>query len=403
MAILTFKDLAFDEADDKIEITFLRLFHCFVHKSQLEKIGKFRIKEHSIEFSKSVDAEQKFSNLLNVAFEDLKNKINGKRAVYVHKHSGIPLIGHIAFGLIDRNTNIIELRPISTCNLNCIYCSVDAEKRQIEFIVEKDYLVDEFRKIVDFKRINNIEAHINAQGEPLLYADIVDLVRDLRAIKHVGVISMDTNGTMLTEKLADELVDAGLTRFNISLNALNPEVCGKIAGVKEYNLNGMLDICRHISKKADLILAPVWLKGINDDEISKIIEFAKTLQNKKHKIILGIQNFLYYKFGKNPVKEQSWDKFRKFLSELEEKYKVRLILDFKKDFDIVETNPLPKMFKKGQVLNAKVILPGQLNNEFIAVAYDRIISVFGKAKIGRTHKVRITRTKHNIFSASIIQ
>jgi uncharacterized Fe-S cluster-containing radical SAM superfamily enzyme len=38
----------------------------------------------------------------------------------------IPLVGHIAFGVIDRGTNIIQVRPTSLCNLNCIFCSVDA-------------------------------------------------------------------------------------------------------------------------------------------------------------------------------------------------------------------------------------------------------------------------------------
>ncbi len=40
--------------------------------------------------------------------------------------SEIPLIGTIMFGLIDRGTNLIQVRPTSLCNLNCPYCSVDS-------------------------------------------------------------------------------------------------------------------------------------------------------------------------------------------------------------------------------------------------------------------------------------
>ena len=66
------------------------------------------------------------------------------------------------------------------------------------------------------------------------------------------------------------------------------------------------------------------------------------------------------------------------------------------------SKPLPKPFKKGQVINAKVILTGQLKNEFIAAADNRTISVFGKAKLGKTHKIKIIRAKHNIFTAKVI-
>ena len=396
---MKFKDLSFAEQEDKIEVVFLRLFHFFLDKSRLEKIGDYKIKKNSIEFINAQRAEQKFNALLDIGFQNMKNRINGKKAVYIHQNSGIPLIGNMAFGLIDRNTNIIEIRPISTCNLGCIYCSVDPEKRAVEFVVEKDYLVKELKKLIDFKAIDNIEAHINAQGEPLLYADIAELVNDISKIKQVKQISIDTNATLLTKKLADKLVDAGMTRFNISINAFNQELCWKIAGTKAYNLGKVIDIIKQISKKADIILAPIWLKGINDNEISKIIEFGKKLQKSTtHRIIFGVQNFLYYRLGKNPVKEQPWNKFKKFLSELEKKHKIRLILDFKKDFKVVPSKLLPKPFKKGQVIDAEIILPGQLRNEHIAVAGNRTISVFGKAKYGKT-RLKIIRTKHNIFTA----
>jgi len=38
----------------------------------------------------------------------------------------IPLFGCIAFGIIDRGTNVLQVRPISECPLACIFCSTDA-------------------------------------------------------------------------------------------------------------------------------------------------------------------------------------------------------------------------------------------------------------------------------------
>ncbi|MBT4440771.1 hypothetical protein HOC98_01565, partial [archaeon] len=38
----------------------------------------------------------------------------------------IPLMGCIAFGIIDRGTNLLQVRATSMCNLNCVFCSTDS-------------------------------------------------------------------------------------------------------------------------------------------------------------------------------------------------------------------------------------------------------------------------------------
>lgn len=79
----------------------------------------------------------------------LRHHYTCRELIYVTKESGIPLIGHTAFGLIDRGTNLIQVRPVSGCNLNCIFCSVDeghSKTRRADFIVDTDYLVEEFAK-----------------------------------------------------------------------------------------------------------------------------------------------------------------------------------------------------------------------------------------------------------------
>ncbi|MFX1453638.1 MAG: hypothetical protein ACFFCM_22600, partial [Promethearchaeota archaeon] len=55
----------------------------------------------------------------------LKNAITDRKLIYITKESRIPLIGSIYFGIIDRNTNLIQVRPLTGCLLNCPFCSVD--------------------------------------------------------------------------------------------------------------------------------------------------------------------------------------------------------------------------------------------------------------------------------------
>ncbi len=392
MAKITFEDLSFEEKQDKIKVNFLRIFYFYLSKKELEQIDNFIIEEKSVLFKNIPQrkAERKFYLLLEKCFKELKNSLNNKSAVYIHKNSNIPLIGNVAFGLIDRNTNIIEVKPITGCNLKCMYCSVDEDKRPIDFVVEKDYIVEEFEKLVKFKNINNIEAHIASQGEPLLYAPLTDLIKDLAKIEEVTIISIDTNGVLLTKNKVDELVKAGLTRFNLSINSLEDKLSKKIAGTA-YNIKGIKRICRYISKKANLIIAPVLIPTINEEEMPKIIEFAQ-----KIKADIGIQNFLNYKLGRNPVKQVEFDKFYSQLKEWQEKYKIRLIKS-EKDFSIIKTKSLQKPFKKDDIIEAEIICPGRLNNEKIAVAKQRTISIPNCHKEKGRIRLKITRSKHNIF------
>ncbi len=326
-----------------------------------------------------------------------------KPKMLIAKESGLPLMGSGAFGIVYRNTSIIEIKPITGCNLNCVFCSVDEgidSKKTADFMVEKDYLVEELEKLVDFVGEKDIEIHIGPHGEPLLYPELVELVSAISRIKNVKIISMDTNGTLLTEKKVDELAAAGLTRINLSINSLSPENSKKIAGCN-YDIERIKQIAEYVPKKCDLIIAPVLVPGFNDADIEEIIEFALRI-NKRNEVKLGIQNFLKYRGGRNPAKQLSWKKFYARLGELEKKYGTKLILSHT-DFNIRKTKPLPKPFKKGQRISARVMCEGRLPSERIAVAGERTINLVKcNERIGKEVRVKILRDKHNIFTGLVV-
>lgn len=407
MAELIFKDLSFERDNERIKVNFLKIFYFYLEAGNLEKIGNFEVGRNSITFKNLSEnnARKKFEFLLFGAFKNLRNRLNNKKTVYIHKSSGIPLIGTNYFGLIDRGSNIIEVKPITSCNISCVFCSVDEgpnSRRKADFVVEKDYLVQEFRKIAEFKGTDNIDAHINAQGEPTLYADMVELVRDIMSTKGVKTSSIDTNGLLLNKQYIDELADAGLTRINLSLHALDAKKATELAGYP-YNLNKVMEIARYIpTTKMDLIIVPVWMPGYNDDELPKLAKFAKEIGAGKNCPSIGIQNFMNYRFGRNPIKEIPLDDFYKKMRVLEAEYGVQLIFD-KTAFNIENLPELPKPFKKGQVIEAKIVLPGRIGNEMITAAQNRLISVPECFKeIGSMVRLKIRRTKHNIFLGELL-
>ena len=407
MAELVFKDLSFEKDNEKIKVNFLKLFYFYLDKANLTKIAPFEVNRNSITFKNISEnsARKKFEFMLYSGFKCLKNRLNNKTTIYIHQSSGIPLIGTNYFGLVDRGSNIIEVKPITSCNISCIFCSVDEgpkSRRKVDFVVEKDYLVQEFRKIVEFKDSNNIDAHINAQGEPTLYTDMVELVRDIMSIKGVKTSSIDTNGLLLTKQYVDELTDAGLTRINLSLHALDPQKANLLAD-HPYNLDKVLEIARYIPKtKMDLIIVPVWMPGYNDEEIPKLAKFAREIGAGKKCPPIGVQNMLNYRFGRNSTTEVSFDAFYSKMRELEKEHNIRLIFD-KSAFDVEDLPELPKPFRKGQIVKAEIVLPGRIGNEMLATAKERLISVPDCFKeIGEKAKLRIQRTKHNIFLGELL-
>jgi uncharacterized protein len=414
MAELVFNDLSFEEKEEQVRVKFLKIFYFEVDRSLLENIGNFKISGNKIEFKDISDnkAQRRFHMLLSKGFIQLKNKLNNKPAIYVHKKSGIPLMGTNYFGLIDRGTNLIEIKPITSCNLSCIYCSVDEgplSRRKMDFVVEKGYIVDELKKLIEYKNEDYIDAHINSQGEPFLYADMVGLVADIAKIPQVKSISIDTNGTLLTKQLIDELAAAGLTRINLSLNALDQKIADKMAGFP-YNLKKVKELAYYIPKKMDLIIAPLWLPGYNDDELVKLAKFAKEIGAGKNCPPIGIQNFLHYKFGRNPVKGVDLDAFYEKLRKLEKKHDIELINN-EGMFKIKKCKEYPKPFKKGEIITANLLCAGRFPNEMLAISKAqeaddstnlRLISIPSCHKKEGSVRIKIKRIKHNIFMGVLV-
>ncbi|MDP3734000.1 MAG: radical SAM protein [Nanoarchaeota archaeon] len=403
MAVLEYKTLSFQERKDHLLITLLQLFQTKIPLEELRQIAPFTIPTlHSICFS-TVDQEKaaaKFSFLLTKYFDQLTTRLTGNKATYIHRNSGIPLIGNVAFGIVYRNSSIIEIKTNNACNLDCVYCSISEglSSTKNDFVIEKDYMVEELQKVIDFVA-EPVEVHIGVQGEPFLYADMEELIADIQQMDMVHTISIDTNGTLLTKEKIDRLAKNNKLQLNLSLDAIDEKAAQTIAGVKNYNVLQVKEIIASASQKIKVIVAPVLTSGYNEEEMEKIILWIKTLPVQP---ILGIQNFLRYKTGRNPAKEISWDQFYSLIEKLELKHDIKLKLH-KDDFKITETKVLPKPFQEGDVITATIKSIDRFPHSVIAVAKNRTISVpHCEFKMNKRIKINIMRDKHNIFVGKLV-
>jgi uncharacterized Fe-S cluster-containing radical SAM superfamily enzyme len=397
-AEISYQSIKFKNHENYVRGILYKLFYFDIPKDELEKIGKLKIANNKIIFEniQQQKADRKFDVILSKHITNLKNSLGNKNSMFIHENSGIPLIGNGSFGIVDRGSNIIEIKPITGCNLDCIYCSVDETKRAIDFLVEPNYLVQELEKIINIKESQDIEIHIGCQGEPLLYEPLEELIQLCSKIKKVKRISMDTNACMITKEKADSLIKAGLTQFNISIDTLNFDKAKQIASAP-YNINKIKEITEYISKKSDLMVAPILVPKINDEDMIELIKWIKQLKdNSNYNIRIGIQKYLKYKFGKKPIKEETWDSFFETLKKYENEYKIKLIFDAS-DFKVVKDIMPKKPFKKNDIIKAEIVCQGRMDNEVIAVSENRCISVINSTKKTGLVKVKILRDKHNIF------
>lgn len=335
-----------------------------------------------------------------ISFSDEKrilHRITRRELVFITKESGIPLLGHSAFGIIDRGTNLLQVRCITGCNLSCIFCSVDegrgSKTRQTDFIVDPDYILEELSKVAEFKG-DGVEIHLDAQGEPALYPYLEYLAERVWEIREVSVVSMQSNGVPLNEERINAL-EGNVTRINLSISALSEEKA-KILHGKHYPLRKVLEVAELIANsKIDLLVAPVWVPGYNDEEIPKIVEFALEVGAGKRYPPLGIQKYIPYRYGRKVGKSMSFREFYSKLSELEREYGIKLILK-PEDFGMEKRPRLPNPFKKGEVARGRIVANGRMIGEKLVVSRNRSVAVYTDKPIGDYVEFEVVSTKDGI-------
>ncbi|MPY11838.1 GTP 3',8-cyclase MoaA [Arthrobacter bussei] len=180
-----------------------------------------------------------------------------------------------AAGLMDthgRQATDMRLSLTDKCNLRCTYC-MPAEGLnwlQKDQVLSRVEIVRLVRIGVD--RLGIRELRLTG-GEPLVRADLLDIIREIRANHPDLPISMTTNALGL-DRRAVQLKEAGLTRINVSMDSLHAETFAQLTR------RPFLDrVLKGIEAAADAGLGlvkinAVLMRGINDHEAPDLVEWA---------------------------------------------------------------------------------------------------------------------------------
>jgi radical SAM protein with 4Fe4S-binding SPASM domain len=122
----------------------------------------------------------------------------------------------------------IDIELNSHCNLRCTFCIQSAE------IIKKVTLdFNNYKAVIDQCRALNIRSlKLNYQNEPLLNKEIFEYIKYAKDNGFINIF-FASNGILLTEEIIKGLIDSGLTKIFISLDAFKDETYKKLRGKDE--------------------------------------------------------------------------------------------------------------------------------------------------------------------------
>lgn len=177
---------------------------------------------------------------------------------------------------LQRPIRDLRISVTDRCNFRCSYCMPKE-------IFGDDYAFlpkNECLSFEEIQRLTKLFVSLGVKkirltgGEPLMRPNLPDLVSKILSIDGVEDVGLTTNGSLLGQQ-AKRLYDAGLRRLNVSMDALNPELFGRLngRGIEPAFILKQIEYAREIGFEIKVNM--VVQKGVNDSEILPMAAYFK--------------------------------------------------------------------------------------------------------------------------------
>jgi cyclic pyranopterin phosphate synthase len=177
--------------------------------------------------------------------------------------------------LVDPFARAITYLRVSVtdrCDFRCVYCMAE----NMTFLPKADVLtLEELDRLCSAFIARGVRKLRLTGGEPLVRRGIMTLIASLSRHLRSGALdelTLTTNGSQLA-KFAEEIKRHGVRRINVSLDTLDADKFRAITrwGALDKVLDG-IDAAQAAGLKIKINV--VALKGVNDDELTHLIEWA---------------------------------------------------------------------------------------------------------------------------------
>jgi cyclic pyranopterin phosphate synthase len=175
---------------------------------------------------------------------------------------------------LGRPMRDLRISVMDRCNFRCPYCMPrETYHERYRFLGSHERLsFDEIVRVARlFVQLGVRKLRLTG-GEPLLRANLPDLIGDLTDIAGVEDVALTTNGVLLS-RYATELKAAGLKRVTVSLDSLDPEVFARMSG----GFAGLAEVLEGIEQARRAELTPIKInavvqRGVNDHTALDLVE-----------------------------------------------------------------------------------------------------------------------------------
>jgi len=171
------------------------------------------------------------------------------------------------------------------CNHKCSFCS-NSDDRTIKYQTS----LEEFRSVMQntLRYVKIEEIGLSAKGEVLVNNDFTKIVHCAKEEFSIPYIYISTNGALLDEKKATEVIEAGLDSIKFSINALERESYKEVHKKDDFdrvvaNFRTLLRL-----KKARYPKLKLFLSSVIDKTNAELDEGFKTLFSENFELINGI-------------------------------------------------------------------------------------------------------------------
>lgn len=172
----------------------------------------------------------------------------------------------------------LRISVTDKCNFRCRYCMPkEIFGDDYEFLKREQLLsFDEIERLAKIYAGLGVKKLRLTGGEPMMRKDLHELIERLTVIEGIEDIGLTTNGLLL-KKHGQKLYDAGLRRINISLDAMDDELFGKIndRGIGTSRILEQIEYAIGIGFQIKINM--VVQKGLNEQEILPMARYFKNL------------------------------------------------------------------------------------------------------------------------------
>ena len=168
----------------------------------------------------------------------------------------------------------LRISVMDRCNFRCPYCMPeDKYHKDFQFMSSDERLsFDEIVRLARLFAAQGVHKLRITGGEPLLRANLPDLIAELAAIDGINDIALTTNGILLAQHAA-ALKAAGLDRVTVSFDSIDPDVFRQMSGGRgshERVLEGIREA--GLAGLAPVKLNTVVKRGVNDHTLLDMLE-----------------------------------------------------------------------------------------------------------------------------------